>query len=210
MVLHSDYAPALLKGLIDGDLDLILAPVEVIEGAQSLIVERLTQGPNVIVCRAGHPLLATAQITVSMLSQARWISHGRDSLLHRDMRLALTTAGIEHIALPSFESSSAGAIRTVLGASDMLTVLPELIAAEFVEAGGYAILPLDLPGPHRPVGYITHEARQTPTLRVFRRDLREEFIAADQRARQIRLAAFGQSAAGRPDDGAGIVSKLPR
>lgn len=190
IVLHNDYAPVLLTKLINGYLDLILAPVEVIEGTPNLIVERLTQGGNVIVCRAGHPLLAEPRITATMLSQARWISHGRDSLLHRDTRMALTSIGVEYIDLPAFESSSAGAIHTIVAGSDMLTVLPELVAADLVGSGGYAILPFELPGPFRPFGYITHEGRQTPALRAFRDDLRTYLLAVDARARSIRRAQF--------------------
>lgn len=197
IVLHNEYAPALLHRLTEGELDLILAPVEVIEGIPNLIVERLTHGANVIVCRDAHPLLAERQVTATMLSRARWISHARDSLLHRDTRLALAAAGVEYIDLPAFESNSAGAVRTVLSGTDMLTVLPELIAVDLVNSGGYAILPFELPGPYRPFGYITHEARQTPTLRAFRDDLRDYLRVADIRAQATRKAAYSRAVPAR-------------
>lgn len=200
MLLRNEYAPALLHRLIEGELDLILAPVEVIEGIPNLIVERLTKGANVIVCRAGHPLLDEPEITTAMLSEARWISHSRESLLHRDTRMALAAVGVEYIDLPSFESNSAGAVRTVLGNTDMLTVLPELIAAELVAGGGYAILPFELPGPFRPFGYITHAGRQAPALRFFLDDLKVYLTDADRRAGAIRAAAFAaRRAEGRGD-----------
>lgn len=190
--LQNAYAPALLTQLVEGNLDLIMAPVDVIEGIPNLIVERLTRGENVIVCRAGHPLLDAARITSEMLSQARWITHARDSLLNRDTRLALTSVGVDYIDLPAFESNSAGAMHAIMANSDMLTVLPDLIAGSLVESGGYAVLPFRLPGPDRPFGYITHEARQNPALLAFRKGLKTDIEKDYARARDICEAAFSQ------------------
>jgi DNA-binding transcriptional LysR family regulator len=192
VVLRSDYAPSLLTHLIDGEMDLILAPVQVIEGIPNLIVERLSHGANVIVCRAGHPLLDAPEITAQMLSQARWISHARESLLHRDMRLALSAAGVAFIELPSFESNSASAVRNLLANSDMLTMLPELIAGDLVGSGGYAILPFELTAPRLPFGYIAHEARQSPVLRAFCADLEQFVRIRDAEARAVGRAAFAR------------------
>ena len=194
IVLQNGYAPALLNELVEGHLDLIMAPVDVIEGIPNLIVERLTRGENVIVCREGHPLLAKPAITAKMLSQARWITHARDSLLNRDTRLALTAVGVDYIDLPAFESNSAGAMNAVMESSDMLTVLPDLIAGDMVETGGYAVLPFQLPGPYRPFGYITHEARQNPALIAFREGLSVDIAKAYGRARDICEAAFSKAA----------------
>ena len=190
IVLHIDYAYGLRAKLIDGELDLILAPVEVIEGAAELLVERITNDENVIVCRAAHSMLAAPKVTTGMLSNARWIGYARESNLNRDTRLALTAAGIEHVELPTFESTSAGAVRTVLMESDMLAVLPGLVAADLVESGDFAILPFRLPGPHQPIGYVTHQLRQTPALKAFREALRVDLKAAGVRAAAIRRAAF--------------------
>lgn len=194
ITLRNDYAPALLSQLVEGQLDLIMAPVEVNEGIPNLIVERLTRGENVIICRAGHPLLDAKPITPGMLSKARWITHARDSLLHRDTRLALTSVGVEYIERPAFESNSAGAMHAVLEATDMLTVIPELVAGELVETGKFAVLPFRLPGPYHPFGYITHEARQTPALLAFRDELARDMSAAYERAQVICEAAFASAA----------------
>lgn len=188
--LQNDYAPSLLNRLVEGELDLIMSPVDVIEGIPELIVERLTQGENVIVCRAGHPLLTEGPITPDMLSRARWITHARGSLLNRDTRLALTAVGVDYIDLPAFESNSAGAMHAVMEHSDMLTVLPDLIAGSLVESGAYAVLPFRLPGPYRPFGYVTHEARQNPALLAFREGLAIDIRKADKRARAICERAF--------------------
>ena len=190
IVLRNGYAPELLELLVAGDLDLIMAPVDVIEGIPNLIIERLTEGENVIVCRAGHPLLSVNRITPEMLSQARWITHARGSLLNRDTRAALTAVGVDYIDLPAFESSSASAMNAVMMNSDMLTVLPDLIAGNLVESGGYAVLPFRLPGPYRPFGYVTHEARQNPALIAFREGLTIDIRKANERARAICEAAL--------------------
>ena len=190
IVLRNGYAPMLLEQLVAGDLDIILAPVDVIEGIPNLIIERLTEGENVIVCRAGHPLLSVDRITPAMLSQARWITHARGSLLNRDTRTALTAVGVDYIDLPAFESSSASAMNAVMMNSDMLTVLPDLIAGTLVESGDYEVLPFRLPGPYRPFGYVTHEDRQTPTLTAFCEGLTVDIRKANRRAREICEAAL--------------------
>lgn len=190
IVLQNGYAPALLTQLVEGELDLIMAPVDVIEGIPNLIVERLTRGENVILCRAGHKLLSVDRVTPDDLSQARWITHARGSLLNRDTRAALTAVGVDYIDLPAFESNSASAMNAVMLNSDMLTVLPDLIAGSLVESGGYAVLPFRLPGPYRPFGYITHEARQNPALVAFREELTIDIRKADARARAICEQAF--------------------
>ena len=193
IILQNDYAPSLLKQLVEGTLDLIMAPVDVIEGIPNLIVERLTKGENVIVCRAGHPLLSERIITPDMLSQARWITHGRESLLNRDTKLALTAVGVDYIDAPSFESNSAEAMHAVMENSDMLTVLPDLVAGSLVESTIYSILPFRLPGPYRPFGYITHESRQTPALLAFREGLSIDIKKANKRAREICEKALPKS-----------------
>ncbi|MGB0627555.1 MAG: LysR family transcriptional regulator, partial [Alphaproteobacteria bacterium] len=190
IILQNDYAPALLNHLVAGSLDLIMAPVEVIEGIPDLIVERLTAGENVIVCRENHPILDSMPITPDMLARERWITHAAESLLRRDTRLALSSVGVDYIERPSFESDSAGAMNAVVANSDMLTVLPDLIAGSLVETGGYAVVPFRLPGPDRPFGYVTHEARQTPALRAFREGLAVDIRKANARARNICEKAF--------------------
>lgn len=192
--LQNDYAPSLLTRLVEGNLDLIMAPVDVIEGNPDLIVERLTKGENVIVCRAGHPLLAEDRITTEMLSRARWITHARGSLLNRDTRLALTAVGVDYIDLPAFESNSAGAMHAVMEHSDMLTVLPDLIAGDLVGSRAFAILPFRLPGPYRPFGYVTHEGRQNPALIAFREGLSVDIAKAYEQARDICEEAFSRQA----------------
>lgn len=194
IVLQNGYAPTLLNELVEGHLDLIMAPVDVIEGIPHLIVERLTRGENVIVGRSDHPLLDVPKITAEMLSQARWITHARDSLLHRDTRLALTAVGVDYIDLPAFESNSASAMHAVMKNSDMLTVLPDLIAGDLVETGDHAVMPFHLPGPYRPFGYITHEARQTPALVAFREGLSVDIEKDYARARVICERALTRAA----------------
>ncbi|MDA0786113.1 MAG: LysR family transcriptional regulator [Proteobacteria bacterium] len=194
IVLQNGYAPELLTQLVEGQLDLIMAPVDVIEGIPNLIVERLTRGENVIVCRAGHPLLTVDRITPALLSKARWITHARGSLLNRDTRHALTAVGVDYIDLPAFESNSAGAMHAVMEGSDMLTVLPDLVAGSLVDSGGYAILPFRLPGPYRPFGYITHAARQNPALIAFREGLSIDIAKAYARAQDICEQAFANVA----------------
>jgi DNA-binding transcriptional LysR family regulator len=190
IILNVDFAPGMGSKLMDGTFDLIVGPVQVIEGAPNFFAEHVTDDHHVIVARAGHPILKEANITIEMLSRALWISFTRGSNLHHRTQQLLTEAGLKHINLPTFESTSAGAVRSVLRESDMLIVLPGILAAELVATGNFAILPFKLPMHYNPIGYVLHKDRQTPALKNFIGAWREELATLGEKAEQIRLDVF--------------------
>ncbi len=178
IILEMDYMRGLQDKLVDGKLDLILGALGVVEGAPNLQIDPLIKDHLVIICRINHPLLSEPNLNAEKLSNAKWISYlGRDNV-HANIRQFLSDIGLKQMDLPSFETTSTAAIRAVLAETDLLIVMPRLVAAKLVESKNFAVLPnmLARRKSFQSIGIITHKLRQTAALKEFALALRAELI----------------------------------
>jgi DNA-binding transcriptional LysR family regulator len=177
VVLHADYFPALVKQIMNHQLDVVIGPFELLERQSGLAVERLLQNRNVIVCRLGHKLARRRKITTADLEAATWIGHARESMLSADMKATLADLGVDQLNVV-FESNSAGALLTIVQDSDYLCVLPLLSVAQRVAAGELMALPVRDSGRGRWTGIITHaDGGQSAAMTELRQVLAREITA---------------------------------
>jgi len=157
-----DYFPGLHENLLLNQIDIVVGPAKSADPSYTdLRLEPLFEDKNVIVGRAGHPLLA-GEITDRELEAATWVGHSDRSMLRQDMETALRLLGVRRLRLV-FQSESAGAVMEFLRGSDALTVLPRYA----VQAGRdrrLAILPVDLPTTDQTLAMMTLADRDETKL----------------------------------------------
>ncbi len=142
IVLMPDYFPELHQCLFQNQIDIIVGPAKSADPRYSGIsLEPLFEDPNVIVGRAGHPLLRR-RITDRELSAATWVGHSDRSILRHDMETALRLLGVRELRF-AFQSESAGAVLELVRRSDFLTVLPRY-AVRAGREDDFVVLPVDL------------------------------------------------------------------
>lgn len=168
VTLVSEYLPHLERLLLLNQLDIAICPLRLLDSSQrELMVEPLFRDRHVIVCRHDHPLITRENITARELEQETWISHAEQSMLRRDMSVALATYGVRNLKI-SFESASAGAIFEMLRNSDFLTVLPRYAVRGLAAKDRLGTLPVQFDEAAMLVGIVTSRGRvASPLLNAF-------------------------------------------
>ena len=174
VVLMPDYVPELHQKLFQNQIDIIVGPAKSADPRYSGIsLDPLFEDTNVIVGRAGHPLLG-CEITDRELSAAIWVGHSDRSMLRHDMETALRLLGVRDLRFAfQSESESAGAVWELARRSDFLTVLPR----SAVRAGredSLAILPVNLPTADQTIAMMSRldrdESKLTAEFKAHMRD----------------------------------------
>lgn len=148
-----DYFPGLHQRLFQNQIDIIVGPAKSADPTHSdITLEPLFEDSNVIVGRAGHPLLVK-DISIRDLNSVTWIGHSDRSMLRHDMETALRLLGVRNLRFV-FQSESAGAVIELVRRSDCLTVLPSFV----VRAGrgnGLVTLPISLPTADQTIAMVS-------------------------------------------------------
>ena len=162
--LFPDYFPELHRRLFQNQIDIVIGPAKSASPRYSdILIEPLLEDRNVIVGRAGHPLLA-GEINGEELSAATWVGHSNRSMLRHDMETALRLMGVRDLRF-AFQSESAGAVLELLRRSDYLTVLPRYAVRNAAE-DALAILPVDLPTANQNIAIMSRVDREEAKLSV--------------------------------------------
>ena len=157
-----DYFPGLHERLFQNEIDLIVGPAKSADPSYSeLNLEALFDDTNVIVCRAGHPLLER-EVSDRDLESARWVGHSDRSKLRHDMETALRLMGVRNLSF-AFQSESAGAVFALVSNSDFLTVLPSYAIRE-ATSQGLRVLPVKLPTADQTIVAMTFASREETQL----------------------------------------------
>jgi len=121
-----DHYEDLLNGLRAGKLDLLFGILRRPDWAADLKEELLFANHYVVVGRVGHPLLKIKRPTLRDLSRYDWIMPGpmapRQKALHRILESRLTEPKV------SIETTSLQIYRTILAATDQLTLMSKFEA----------------------------------------------------------------------------------
>jgi DNA-binding transcriptional LysR family regulator len=141
LVETSDVMLGLLEG---GDVDLVLGrPTEGHFDDELEIVPLLSE-PQVVVVRAGHPLLEQERLALEDLVRWPWILQPPGSPQRSRFESALREAGL-HARLDITETASTVATTVLLEASDMAAIMPASLAAHYARLGVLQVVPLELP-----------------------------------------------------------------
>jgi DNA-binding transcriptional LysR family regulator len=177
--------PRVAVSLVVATSDLMLA--QLARDEVDLVLGRLTAGfhdddyeaqpllgeAQVVVVRAGHPLLASrkrARLDLDRLAQLAWVLQPPGSPQRSRFEDLMRAAGL-HQRLALIETGSNVATTTLLEQSDMAAVMPASLARHYARLGVLAVLPFELP-------------MQVPAIHLIRRRARrlspaaEAFVAA--------------------------------
>jgi len=170
--LQVDTSDLLMPALLRGDLDVVLGRLPDQFYDADLEIEQLEGEPMIVVARPGHPLFGLAEITLADLVAQTWILHPLGSPMRRRVEQALQHASL---AQPPdiVETSSILATTSLLGASDMISVMPLDVGRHYADHGLVAVLPVQLPISMAKLGIITRRKKKSsPCTEVFLRALR--------------------------------------
>lgn len=174
--LFPDYFPELHRRLFQNEIDIIVGPAKA-AGPQfsNILMEPLLEDRNLIVGRAGHPILS-GEITDNELSAATWVGHSDRSMLRHDMETALRLLGVRDLRF-AFQSESAGAVMELVRRSDYLTVLPRYAVRNETE-DSLAILPVSLPTADQTISIMSRiNYEETKLITEFKAHLRAHVSA---------------------------------
>jgi DNA-binding transcriptional LysR family regulator len=192
--IRSGTAQELLPALLQGDVDILFTVLEDHIKGPDLRIERLFEDHFVLVVNRRHPLLSRKAITLHDLAARRWaFLQDASSLWHAVEELARQ----QQIATQApYETNSVMFVRTIVGQSDVIGVLPSHAAEIGAETGSLACIPLEriaehrvLPQLARPMGVVHSTVSDltpagTALLRSIKAVCRE--LQAARRVNQIR------------------------
>ncbi len=156
LVDYKQRHPRVAVSVLVDTSDVLLAQLE--RGEVDLVLGRLTEGSHddefaslpllgeaqVVVVRAGHPLLQAAAVSLRDLVQWPWILQPPGSPQRGRFEASLREAGI-HARLDITESASTIVTTALLEISDMAAVMPASLASHYARLGMLQVLPLELP-----------------------------------------------------------------
>lgn len=129
----------LLPALKRGDLDLVVGRMPLIQTEGDFDYEVLAAEPNVVVCRAAHPLSRRQHLTLRDLADQEWILPEEGAHFRSQWHEAFIEAGIEPPAAKLVTSSITIRV-ALLAMTDMICVLTRRAALSMQEQGQIAIL----------------------------------------------------------------------
>lgn len=115
----------LVAALIKGDVDLVLAPIDIPNPmAKKVRVEPLLVNEVVVIGRGDHPLLEKPRLSLKDLRSQRWILPPGTFIRDRFER-AFVSKGLEN-PIPSIECVDSACLFQIVAATDLLTYVAEL------------------------------------------------------------------------------------
>lgn len=170
----------LLPALKHGDLDLVVGRMPLALAETDFAFEVLAAEPNVVVCRAGHPLASRSGLTLRDLAGEDWILPEEGAHFRSQWQAAFAAAGIDPPEARIVTSSVTIRV-ALLALSDMLCVLTRRAAFSMRDRGEIAILDVPIYREVPPSIVVWRAgAMRTPAARAFCDYLREAADATEQ------------------------------
>jgi len=115
----------LLASLIKGELDLVLAPIDIPEAmAKKVRVEPLLENELIVIGRGDHPLLEKTALTIEDLKDQRWILPPGTFIRERFER-GFHAHGLDN-PIPTIECVDSACLFQIVASTDLLTFVAEL------------------------------------------------------------------------------------
>jgi DNA-binding transcriptional LysR family regulator len=168
-----DYSKPLVKKLLQGDLDMLVARILDSQGAEELQFEPLAEEHHGVLAGAQHPLAGKQGLTLQDLAGQGWILPEQGSVL----RDRLVGAFVQHgLQWPNnvVETTSLPVIISLLRTTNMVAVLPEAAVQPLCQSGMLSTLIKNVGVEIGPFGIITRRHhRLSPGAQILLAALRE-------------------------------------
>jgi DNA-binding transcriptional LysR family regulator len=152
----SDVMLALLER---GEVDLVLGRPTERHYEDELEIQPLLAEDQVVVARAGHPLLLQATVALRDLVRWPWVLQPPGAPQRSRFEAALGESGL-HVRLDITETASTVATTVLLEASDMLAIMPASLAAHYARLGVLQVVPVELPLRVPPIHLVMRRQRE--------------------------------------------------
>lgn len=141
--IETDFSEDLVRHLLAGKLDIVVARIYHPDGLSELNFEPFGEEPHAMYARAGHPLMKRRALGLQDIVEHTWVLPPLGNVL----RDRLTVLFLEQrLELPKqiVETSSLPVIVSLLQSSDMVSVLPSEVVRPNCEWGELKQLPIKL------------------------------------------------------------------
>jgi DNA-binding transcriptional LysR family regulator len=167
-----ETSDVLMERLAQGKLDMVVGRLFERHDKSGLRYEALVDEPVGAMARAGHPMLAVANLSLRDLVSAAWIVPPAGSVLRHRFELMFQEAGLD-VPGDLIETTALLFVTRMLQRGDMLAVLASEVASYYAAHGMAALLPIDLPCKMDSFGLITRTDRLlSPAAKVMLRALK--------------------------------------
>lgn len=194
VTIEMDFSEVLVRQLLEGKLDIVVARLFNPEGLADLNFEAFGEEPHAMYARAAHPLVRKRGLELRDLADQTWVLPPRGNVLRERLNLLFLEQGLD---LPKqvVETASLPIITSLLQMSDMISALGSEVVRPSCEAGILARLPIKLDLRLGEAGIITRRdaglspgaAEMLAALRRVAARLHPRTAARDVAARSKRL-----------------------
>ena len=141
--IEMDFSEVLVRQLLAGKLDIVVARIYHPEGLAELNFEPFGEEPHAMYARASHPLMRKRGLGLTDLAGQTWVLPPRGNVL-RDRLTVLFLE--ERLELPKqvVETASLPVIISLLQLSEMVSALPSEVVRPYCESGVLKRLPINL------------------------------------------------------------------
>ncbi|WP_221799954.1 LysR family transcriptional regulator [Oceanobacter mangrovi] len=164
----------LLHHLRHGDLDFLIGALRFPPPVDDVIQEELLSPPLAVICRPGHPLMNTPNLTIDDLAQQSWVVPRKGTPTRKAFEALFEDRGM---AIPDHlvETSSQILIRELLRGSNRLTLISTHQIEHELSFGLLSVLPMTLEHTRRAIGLTLRQNWQaTPSQMNFLDLLRQQ------------------------------------
>ena len=168
-----DFSEVLVRQLLAGKLDIIVARIYHPDGLAELNFEPLGEEPHAMYARADHPLMRKRALRLNDLVGQTWVLPPRGNVLRDRLSVLFFEQRLE---LPKqvVETASLPIIISLLQLSEMVSALPSEIVRPYCESGILKKLPIKLDLRLGEAGIVTRsDAELSPGARAMLDSLRE-------------------------------------
>jgi DNA-binding transcriptional LysR family regulator len=163
-----------LSAALDADqIDVGIVPIGLVEPPPGQEFIEILPGRNIVACRTGHPLLRKARLQTADLAAYPWVAPLPGSPLLSDLHSILLTIGMSDLNI-RYSGGSLMSVMTYMAETQALAVLPHSVVFAFRRENRIAVLPLEIPQPHRALGIL----RRSRAPRPYAADRFADFLIA--------------------------------
>lgn len=170
--IEMDFSEVLVRQLLAGKLDIVVARIYHAEGLAKLNFEAFGEEPHAMYAHADHPLVRKRVLRLHDLVGQTWVLPPRGNVL-RDRLTVLFLEQRLDLPMQVVETASLPVIISLLQMSEMVSVLPSEVVRPYCESGVLKKLPIKLDLRLGEAGIITRRDQElSPGARAMLATLR--------------------------------------
>lgn len=170
-----DTSDVLITALLQDRLDVVIGRVPDDWDSSELAFEPIAEEALSVVASISNPEVSKSRVSLKELLSYPWVLQAHPSPMRKVIEAVFMDA---RLALPIniLETSSMLLTSSLVRQSDMLAVMPTLVAQHYEERKTLSIVPFNITRKIAPFGIITRKSRiQSPATLVFMTAIKQEF-----------------------------------